>query len=167
MENTRNSHNMFGENMHTTFPITSTSAIVSRLPTGEDGEVLEPGIFRWLETQYLGPPRVEGIEDWSLNKRMRNRDKIRPERSSLIVTQKAAQFHEKYVKNYKHVAKYQHCFLVELLPPPQPIPKATQIQCYKGDSRLVLRLAIAEYHVTEQKPKISVLSRRYSISHST
>ena len=34
------------EAMHTTFPITSTRAIISKLPTGEDGEAIEPSIFR-------------------------------------------------------------------------------------------------------------------------
>ena len=34
------------EVMHTTIPITSTCAIFSRLPTGKDGEVIEPSIFR-------------------------------------------------------------------------------------------------------------------------
>ena len=33
--------------------------------------------------------------------------------------------------------------------------------------RLGHRLTIAEYHMEEQKPKISVLARRYSISCST
>ena len=31
--------------MHTIFPITSTCVIVSKVPTGEDGEVIEPNIF--------------------------------------------------------------------------------------------------------------------------
>ena len=34
------------EAMHTAFSIASTSAIVSQLPTGEDGEVLKPSIMR-------------------------------------------------------------------------------------------------------------------------
>ena len=34
------------EAMHTTLCITSTGAIVSKLPTGEDGEKIEPSIFR-------------------------------------------------------------------------------------------------------------------------
>ena len=51
------------EAIHTTFPITSTSAIVSKLPTGEDGEFIEPSIFRKVETQDLGPPKVKGIEN--------------------------------------------------------------------------------------------------------
>ena len=63
--------------------------------------------------------------------------------------------------------KDQQCFLVDLLPLPPCIPKVTQIKYDKGDSRLTLRLSIAKYHMVEPKPKISVLSRRYSISHST
>ena len=43
------------------------------------------------------------------------------------------------------LAKDQHCFLVNLSPPLLPIPKATQIQCYEGDSCLALRLAITEH----------------------
>ena len=46
MENTRNSHNMFWDAMHTTFPITSTSSNVSNLLTGEDGEAIKSSIFR-------------------------------------------------------------------------------------------------------------------------
>ena len=53
------------EDMHTTFPITSTSAIVSKLTTREDGEVIEPSIFRQVETLDLGPPKVKGLEDSS------------------------------------------------------------------------------------------------------
>ena len=49
-------------------PITSTSARVSKLPTGEDGEVIDSSIFRWVETQFGGPPKVEGIEDSSYEK---------------------------------------------------------------------------------------------------
>ena len=43
------------EAMHTNFPITSTRTIVSRLPTGQDREVIEPSIFRWVKTKYFGP----------------------------------------------------------------------------------------------------------------
>ena len=62
------------EAMHTIFPNTSTNAIARKLPTGEDGEVIEPNIFTKVQTQYLGPPKV-------LNRRIRNRDKIKPEKS--------------------------------------------------------------------------------------
>ena len=62
------------------------------------------------------------------------------------------------------LAKDQQCFLVYLLPPALPIPKAIQND---GKNRLANRLAIDEYHMAEQKPKIRVLSRRYSLSHST
>ena len=51
--------------MHTTFLIAPTSAVVSLLPTGDDGEVLEPCIIRQVETQYLGPPKVKDIDDSS------------------------------------------------------------------------------------------------------
>ena len=30
---------------------------------GGDGEVIAPSTFRWVRIQYLGPPRVKGIED--------------------------------------------------------------------------------------------------------
>ena len=65
------------------------------------------------------------------------------------------------------LAKHQQCFLVELLSLPPPIPKGTQIQYDEGDNRLVLRLAIAKFHMARPKPKIRVLSRKYSIIHST
>ena len=49
------------------------------------------------------------------------------------------------------LTKDQQCFLVCLFPPPPTISKATQIQQYEGVSKLVLRLAIAEYHMSEPK----------------
>ena len=63
----------------------------------------------------------------------------------------------------------KQCFLTDLLPPPPPIPNVTQrcVECDEGDNRLALWLAIAEYSMTEPKPKISVLVRRYSIGSST
>ena len=51
------------DTMHTTFPIISTCAIVSKVATGEGGDVIEPSIFRLVETQYLGPYKVEGIQE--------------------------------------------------------------------------------------------------------
>ena len=45
MTNTRNTHDV-QEAMHTTFPVTSTCAFVSKLPTGEGREAIEPSIFR-------------------------------------------------------------------------------------------------------------------------
>ena len=72
--------------IHTIFPIRSTSAIVSKLPAGEDGGGTEPSVFRLVETQYLGPPKVEGIEAQVLNKRMKNRDKIKPEKADISCT---------------------------------------------------------------------------------
>ena len=50
------------EAMHATFTITSTSVIVRKLPTGQDGEVIELSIFSWVKTKYLGPPKVKGSE---------------------------------------------------------------------------------------------------------
>ena len=48
------------EAMHTALPIASTSGAVSQLPTGD---VLDPDIIKWVETQDLGSPKVKGIED--------------------------------------------------------------------------------------------------------
>ena len=41
--------------MHTTFPMEFTKDIVSKLPIGEDGEIIEPSTFKkkCVETQYL------------------------------------------------------------------------------------------------------------------
>ena len=36
----------------------------------------------------------------------------------------------------------QQHFLIDLIPPPQPIPKATQIKCNEGDNRLAITLAM-------------------------
>ena len=63
-ENTRYSHKLW-EAMHITFPIISTSTIVSKLHTGNVAYCIEPNVFRGVETQYLGPPKVKGIEDSS------------------------------------------------------------------------------------------------------
>ena len=63
MENKKKLSQHVWEAMHTKFPIAYTSAIVSQLTTGEEGEVLEPGTFRWVEIQYLGPHKVKDIED--------------------------------------------------------------------------------------------------------
>ena len=45
-----------------------------------------------------------------------------------------------------YLAKDQQCFLVDLLPMSPPMPKATQIQCDEGNSRI----PIAEYHMEYQ-----------------
>ena len=51
-----------------------------------------------------------------------------------------------------------------MLPSLPAIPKATQIQCDEGDSRLALRLARAEYHMVEPKTKISVFQGDTSLA---
>ena len=56
---------------------------------------------------------------------------------------------------------------MDLLPLLSPTPRGTQIQHDEGDTKLTLRLAIAEYHMADPKPKIDALLRRCSISHST
>ena len=118
-----------------------------------------------MGTHYLGAHKV--IEDLSSEEDEKQRQ-YQTRKELTLVAQKAAQFYEKYVKNYKCVttemcslSKDQQCFLVILLPLPHPIQK---LHIYNGDNRLGLRLAIAGYHMAEPKPKISVLSRRYSIS---
>ena len=58
-------------------------------------------------------------------------------------------------------------FYVDLLSPPQAIPKATVIQQDEGDSRLALTLDIAKNHMAEPQSKIHVPSRRYSVSCTT
>ena len=49
------------------------------------------------------------------------------------------------------LTKDQQCFLTDLWPWPPPIPRTTQIQCDIGDSKLALRLTIAEYHIVDPK----------------
>ena len=61
----------------------------------------------------------------------------------------------------------QQCFLINLFSPTPLIPKATQIQYDEGDSRLSLRLAIAEYCIPDQNLKKNNLAQRYSIRHFT
>ena len=62
--------------------------------------------------------------------------------------------------------KDQKCFLMDLLQPPPPTPRAMQIQHEEGDSKLALRLAIADYHIADQN-LFGTLSRKYSMSCST
>ena len=164
MEKTRNSRNIF--------PITSTSTITSKLSTGDDGKASEPSIVRWVETLYLDQPKVKGIDDWYCEQEDEKQNETRKELT--LVAQHVAQFCEKYVEMYRYaimemhsLAKNQQCFPYGFVATTLCISKATQIQCDEGDSRLGLRLTIAEYNITELKHKIIVLSRRYSISHST
>ena len=68
--------------MHTTFPITSASTISSTLPMGKDREMIETSIFRHVETQYLGPPNVEGMKDSNSEQEdEKKKNKIKPEKS--------------------------------------------------------------------------------------
>ena len=55
---------------------------------------------------------------------------------------------------------FQQCFLADLSPPTLPILNTTQIQCDGGDSRLVLRIAIAEYHMADSNGHSTL--RRYT-----
>ena len=69
--------------MQTMFSITSITGVVSQLSTWEDEEVLEAGITRWMEMQYLGPSKFKDIEDSSsvmVDERNRQ-DQTRPEKS--------------------------------------------------------------------------------------
>ena len=88
-----------------------------------------------METQYLGPPKVKGIDDSSSEQKNEKWSQDYARKELILVAQKAAQFHEKYVKRYEYVATQmcslandQLCFLVDLLPLPPLTPKATQIQ---------------------------------------
>ena len=63
------------------------------------------------------------------------------------------------------LAKGQQYVLVDLFPL-SPYSKSYHIKYNEGDSRLALRLVTAEYQMAGPKPKITVLSMRYSISHS-
>ena len=47
------------------------------------------------------------------------------------------------------LAKDQKCYLVDVLPLPVSIPKATQIQFDEVNCRLALILAIAEYYMAD------------------
>ena len=78
------------EAIYTTFSIISTSAIVSKLPTGEDGEVIEPSAFRKVETQDLGPPKFQGIEDSSCKQEDGNQRQDQTKKELTLVALKAA-----------------------------------------------------------------------------
>ena len=83
-----------------------------------------------------------------LNKRMRYKDRIKPEKADIDCT-----------KGSKRSTMFPCGFIVTA----PPIQKATWIQYDDRDSRLAFRLAIPEYQMAEPKPKISVLSMRSSI----
>ena len=78
MEKTKELSQFVWEPLHATFLNASTSAFVSQLSTGEDGDILEPSFIRWVETQYLGPPKFEDIEDLSseMENERQKQDKI-------------------------------------------------------------------------------------------
>ena len=151
--------------MHTTFP----SYIISRLPKGEDGEITKLRTIkrRWVDTQYLGPFKVDDIEDAESGHVDETQRQEQARKELTLIVQMAAWLYEKYVTNYKAVYSSwnvfleidQQSFLIKMLPPPPSIPKVMHIECDEGDCRLVLWLAIVEYHITEPKPKISVLTR--------
>ena len=88
-----------------------------------------------METQYLGPPEVESIEGSCSEQEDKKQRQDQTRKDLTSVAQKAAQFYEKYIKNYKYVTteihsltKDQQCFLVAPLP---LIPKATQRKCQR------------------------------------
>ena len=94
-----------------------------------------------------------------LNKIVRNRNKIKLEKSLHQLHKWQHNFMRNILKTIKYVTKDMHslakdqlCFLTDLLPPSPPIPKATQIQCDEGDNKLALRLAIADYHMAQTRP---------------
>ena len=82
------------EAIHATFPITSTSAIVNQLPTGEDGEVIEPSFFTWVKTHYLGLPKVKGIMDSSSEEEDEKQGQDQARKELTLVAKKAAQIYE-------------------------------------------------------------------------
>ena len=85
--------------MHTTFPIASTSTSISQLLTGEDWDVIEPNILRWVKTQYMDSPKVKGIQD-SISEQIDEKQRQEQAKSELTsIAEKAIQFYEKYVKN--------------------------------------------------------------------
>ena len=66
MVNSKNVHSMYvWEAIYTTFLFVFASDIVSKLPMEENGEITELSTIkrRQMETQDLGPYKVENIED--------------------------------------------------------------------------------------------------------
>ena len=84
--------------MHSTFPFTSTSAIVNQLPIGKDREVLEPSMFRQVETQGLGPPKVKDTEDLSSEMEDEKQRQNKTRKELTLITQKVAHICEQYIK---------------------------------------------------------------------
>ena len=116
--------------MHSAFLIVSTSEIISKLPTGEDGEITVPCTTkrRWVETQYIGWSRVECTEN-SYSEHEDEKQRYDQARNELtLIAQKAVWLFEQYITNYECVAAEifsfkmdQQHFLIDLLPPTSPI----------------------------------------------
>ena len=72
--------------MYVTFPIASTRDIISKLPMGEDGEIIETSTFKrkCVETQYFGPPNVRIQRTQTLNKNTRNGDRNKQKEMTLV-----------------------------------------------------------------------------------
>ena len=114
------------ETLYTTFLITSTSDNINKSPMGNDGGIIESNTTdkRCLETQYLGPMKIENIEN-SQSEHEEEKQRWEKTRKELtLVAEKATQFCNIYVGNHEYVKtemsslnKDQKCFLHDLLPP--------------------------------------------------
>ena len=126
-----------------------------------------------MNTQYLGPPKVKGIEDSSSEQEDEKQRHDQAKKELTYVAQKAAQFYEKNMlktisinNRNAFISKGSTMFPFGFVATAPTHSKRSQ-KGYEGDSRLALRLAIVEYLIAEPKSNINVLSRRYSISYST
>ena len=87
-----------------------------------------------VETNYLGPPKIEGIEDLSPEQEDENQRQFQARTKLTLVAPKAAQYYEKYITNYEYVTtemyslvRDEQCFLADFLLLLPPILKAKQI----------------------------------------
>ena len=63
MLNIRNSQYVW-EAMHSIFPIAVANTVITKLPVGEEGKIIEPvTIKRSVGMQYLGQYKTENIKD--------------------------------------------------------------------------------------------------------
>ena len=56
-----------------------------------------------METQYLGPSKVKGVENSSSEQEVEKQEQDQARKVFILVAQKAETFYGKYVKNYEYL----------------------------------------------------------------
>ena len=118
--------------------------------SGEDGEVIEPGIFRWPETHYLGPPKVEGIEDSGSEQEDEKQGQDQTRKELILIALKEAQYvkNDEYANNRNElvgkISTFPYRFVATA---PHPFQKLHRYKIMQEIGDEALRLTIGEYHL--------------------